>query len=249
MSYCQNCGNELEPGHNFCSNCGQKPPQEKTQKTQTKRPKNKRWVKISVIITVLIIAIAAVTIGLVIGLGSDNNNYHTPLIGAGSDNNNDYITPTQTYCATGCPNSYIGDGSCDSACNNLACSYDGGDCYSPPTPTPSNSIQHLTYSMGPGSVSGSLQTYSKYLTAGDQVTATVRLTGIYHDWDWDYTWSGEILDPQINRVNICYQEWNEGTACYVNFVASQNGYYTIRISHVSTWSKDLTIDITPSGWN
>jgi len=90
MSYCQNCGNELEPGHNFCSNCGQKPPQEKTEKIRARKPKNKRWIKISVVIAVLIIAIAAVTIGLVIGLGSNNN--------TSSNNNNIYtVYPTDTY--------------------------------------------------------------------------------------------------------------------------------------------------------
>tara|TARA_Y100000310_G_C20699025_1_gene827954 strand:+ start:68 stop:2614 length:2547 start_codon:yes stop_codon:yes gene_type:complete len=37
-------------------------------------------------------------------------------------------TTTTSDCASGCPNLYLGDGVCDSACNNLACDYDGGDC-------------------------------------------------------------------------------------------------------------------------
>lgn len=31
-------------------------------------------------------------------------------------------------CAAGCPDSWINNGQCDSACNNAACNYDGGDC-------------------------------------------------------------------------------------------------------------------------
>jgi len=69
MNYCPNCGNKLEPGHNFCPNCGQKPAQEKTEEVRFRKPKNKRWVRISVLIVLLIIAIAAVVSGLVIWLG------------------------------------------------------------------------------------------------------------------------------------------------------------------------------------
>ena len=68
MSYCPNCGNKLEPGQNFCLNCGQKPSQEKPQKAPTKRPKNKRRLRTSVLVVVLIIVIAAVAIGVIIGL-------------------------------------------------------------------------------------------------------------------------------------------------------------------------------------
>ena len=37
-------------------------------------------------------------------------------------------------CAPGCPPSYISDGACDSACNNLVCGYDGTDCRASPPP-------------------------------------------------------------------------------------------------------------------
>jgi hypothetical protein len=33
-----------------------------------------------------------------------------------------------TYCSSWCENTWIGDGQCDSPCNNAACNYDGGDC-------------------------------------------------------------------------------------------------------------------------
>jgi len=45
-----------------------------------------------------------------------------------------------TYCAAGCQTSWLGDGICQSACNNEACYYDNADCSSntaTPTPMPS----------------------------------------------------------------------------------------------------------------
>jgi len=32
------------------------------------------------------------------------------------------------YCASGCPNNWVGDKVCDRACKNAACAFDGGDC-------------------------------------------------------------------------------------------------------------------------
>jgi hypothetical protein len=41
-----------------------------------------------------------------------------------------------TYCSSGCQTSWLGDGTCQNACNNAACYYDNGDCVSTPTHTP-----------------------------------------------------------------------------------------------------------------
>ena len=50
------------------------------------------------------------------------------------------VTAKQTSCvkdcASGCSSRYIGDGDCDSQCNNAACSRDGGDCSRSPSPPP-----------------------------------------------------------------------------------------------------------------
>ncbi|MFA5375542.1 MAG: zinc ribbon domain-containing protein [Dehalococcoidia bacterium] len=92
MSYCSKCGNKLEPGQNFCSNCGQKPPQEKTEKTQrTNTKKRNKWI-LPVTIVLLIIAIGGIAGGVVIGLNSGGN--------TSSNNNNIYtVYPTDTYQA------------------------------------------------------------------------------------------------------------------------------------------------------
>ncbi|CAJ1385491.1 unnamed protein product [Effrenium voratum] len=45
-----------------------------------------------------------------------------------------------TLCASGCSDSWPGDGICDDACNNAACNYDGGDCAAGSTTQGSGSV-------------------------------------------------------------------------------------------------------------
>ncbi|KAH8065067.1 hypothetical protein JL722_1965 [Aureococcus anophagefferens] len=40
-------------------------------------------------------------------------------------------TPKKHRCATGCPSTWLGDGSCDKKCDSRACAYDAGDCGGP----------------------------------------------------------------------------------------------------------------------
>ena len=37
-------------------------------------------------------------------------------------------SPGSKYCATGCPNNWVGDKVCDRSCKNAECAFDGGDC-------------------------------------------------------------------------------------------------------------------------
>lgn len=39
-----------------------------------------------------------------------------------------YLSWPVPDCAEGCPSAWIGDGYCDSSCNNTLCDFDGGDC-------------------------------------------------------------------------------------------------------------------------
>ncbi|KAH8069170.1 hypothetical protein JL720_12078 [Aureococcus anophagefferens] len=40
-------------------------------------------------------------------------------------------SPKKHRCATGCPSTWLGDGSCDKKCDSRACAYDAGDCGGP----------------------------------------------------------------------------------------------------------------------
>lgn len=37
-------------------------------------------------------------------------------------------TSSSRYCASGCPNNWVGDKVCDRSCKNAECAFDGGDC-------------------------------------------------------------------------------------------------------------------------
>lgn len=120
---------------------------------------------------------------------------------------------------------------------------------STPIPTSTPVSQHIEYDMSPGAYWGSWVYWTKYLTVGQQVTGTVKLTGTNYGYDWDYTWCCEILNPQDSVVSTCCREWNEGTSCNINFVATQNGNYKVKIYNGSFFTKRVIIDISPTGWN
>ena len=46
----------------------------------------------------------------------------------GLDDDCDGAVDEECLCSVGCEPYWIGDGYCDSACNNAACNWDGGDC-------------------------------------------------------------------------------------------------------------------------
>jgi len=48
--------------------------------------------------------------------------------GGGSAYSSTPFSSSLRYCATGCPNNWIGDKVCDRACKNVECAFDGGDC-------------------------------------------------------------------------------------------------------------------------
>jgi hypothetical protein len=58
----------------------------------------------------------------------------------GDVTNVNFISVLPPDCAPGCPDWWIGDGECDSACNVAACSFDDGDC-EPCTPLPSGCFE------------------------------------------------------------------------------------------------------------
>ncbi|KZC05291.1 N-acetylglucosamine-1-phosphotransferase subunits alpha/beta [Dufourea novaeangliae] len=48
-------------------------------------------------------------------------------------------------CSDVCPWAWVGDGSCDPACNTTLCEFDGGDCDSTPVPTDSEALDEEDY--------------------------------------------------------------------------------------------------------
>ena len=58
-------------------------------------------------------------------------------------------------CADGCPPHWIGDGYCDYECYTPTCSYDAGDCDSPPPPPPGFEYEYEDDYWGQGPTLGS----------------------------------------------------------------------------------------------
>jgi hypothetical protein len=117
-----------------------------------------------------------------------------------------------------------------------------------PIPQPSQIPQSIQYTMLAGSVAGSSVSYTKMLNAGDTISGYAELTGTNYGVDWSYTWTFQILGPggesiidwQGHYVNSPHKDFNT--------TASYSGIYTIRVSHVSTYPKNLAIRVSPPGW-
>jgi len=109
--------------------------------------------------------------------------------------------------------------------------------------------QVITRTISPGSISTSTTEYNKYLQAGEQVTGTVQLTGTHHATDWSYKWQFEIIDPKGTHVDSWEGHWLNNPRHTFGFTASQTGMYRLRITHWSSYNKNLRIEIKPSGWS
>ena len=108
--------------------------------------------------------------------------------------------------------------------------------------------QTMEYTMPPGAASSYYVSYGKELKAGETVDGFVELTGEHYSGDELYSWSFQIFGPAKERVhdwegNIVTKQHHD-----FSFTASRAGIYTIRVSHVSRYSKNLVIEIQPPGW-
>ena len=174
MNHCPKCGNKLEPGQNYCSNCGQKPAKEKTEKVRTRRPENNGWVMTFVLIILLIIAIAAVVSGVVIMLNSDNNPIPNPQPSPTST-----PTPTPTPTPTLIPSPTP-----------------------TPTPTPTSTpvIYSLTLSVSEGTLIGIPST--TYYPSGTQVTLTATMVTPAPGRIF-IAWCGPICPMYVTCPTVC----------------------------------------------
>lgn len=109
--------------------------------------------------------------------------------------------------------------------------------------------QIIIFTMPPGSISTSWVKYSKYLQTGEWVIGTVQLehTGSLPEI-WSYAWKVEIFDPADNLMRTWTGDYRYDHLYPIDFLASYNGVYKIKVSHWSTYSKTLRITIRPPGW-
>jgi len=117
-----------------------------------------------------------------------------------------------------------------------------------PTPPPKPATQGIEYIMPAGSVAGSYVSYSRQLNAGEQVTGFVELAGQYYNVDWSYDWHFEILGPEGELLHDWQGHWVNTPYHDFSFTASHTGRYTLKVSHASSYPKNLIIGICPAGW-
>jgi hypothetical protein len=108
--------------------------------------------------------------------------------------------------------------------------------------------QTITYEMPPGAGSSYAVSYQKQLEAGQEVDGFVELSGEYHSGDQFASWRFEVYGAANEKLhdwegNILSSQHHD-----FSFIATKAGRYTIQVSHVSRYSKNLVIEVKPPGW-
>jgi hypothetical protein len=139
---------------------------------------------------------------------------------------------TIIYCASGCQASQLGDGVCQSACNNAACYYDNGDCSgSTPTPTHTSSPTHtstpqatvqtqysLTLSRSPSNAGTVTCNDNGPYYYGDVVQITA---SPYSGYEFDY-WSGDA-SGSVNPKSVTITKSTHITAYFTEKDSDNDG--------------------------
>lgn len=109
--------------------------------------------------------------------------------------------------------------------------------------------QTLRDNMPPDTWSGSSVSYRRALMEGETVTGTLELTGYYSSNDWDSRCCLRIYDPEGNEVySWCGRFGMGGLRHDFSFTAKRSGVHAIRVRHLSWWSRQLEMVVSPYGW-
>jgi len=109
--------------------------------------------------------------------------------------------------------------------------------------------QRIEYDMPVGSATSFYVFYGKNLEAGEKVEGFVEMSGEYHSQDQFATWSVQIFGPKNEEL----YGWEGNVASRLrhdfSFTATYPGTYTVRVSHISRFPKQMVIEIQPAGWS
>ena len=124
---------------------------------------------------------------------------------------------------------------------------------SQPAPAQPAPTQIIRATMNPGAVTQVPSNPAKYaarLTAGQTVRGSMRLTGYYISYDWSHEVSLKVFDPRTGIAYTWSGTFGEGGAyCEFAFTAPYDGEYILQVQHWSFGTRDLSIEIQPSGWS
>ena len=110
-------------------------------------------------------------------------------------------------------------------------------------------FQEITTIMPEPTFSYSTATFTNTLEKGDIIEGFIEISGEFKAQDWSFDWTGEVIDPKGDIIDIFRGHWVKEPRYDLNIEITSTGEYTIRVRHKSWHEKNLLIHIRPKGWS
>jgi hypothetical protein len=110
-------------------------------------------------------------------------------------------------------------------------------------------FQEITTIMPEPTLSYSTATFTNTLEKGDIIEGFIEISGEFKTQDWSFDWTGEVIDPDGDTIDIFRGHWVKEPRYDLNVEITSAGEYTIRVRHKSWDEKNLLIHIRPKGWS
>jgi hypothetical protein len=110
-------------------------------------------------------------------------------------------------------------------------------------------FQEINTIMPEPTFSYSTATFTNTLEKGDIIEGFIEISGEFKTQDWSFDWTGEVIDPDGDTIDIFRGHWVEEPRYDLNVEIKTAGEYTIRVRHKSWHEKNLLIHIRPKGWS
>jgi hypothetical protein len=110
-------------------------------------------------------------------------------------------------------------------------------------------FQEINTIMPEVTLSYSTATFTNTLEEGDIIEGFIEISGEFKTQDWSFDWTGEVIDPDGDTIDIFRGHWVEEPRYDLNVEITSAGEYTIRVRHKSWDEKNLLIHIRPKGWS
>jgi len=108
--------------------------------------------------------------------------------------------------------------------------------------------QRIELTLPPGQKESSWVVFTRTLRNGEKVSGTILVTGQYDVQDRSQNWTMIVTDASGNQIYQLVGNWFGASPRGFSFNALADSEYKIKLSHGSSNSKALQLDISPSGW-
>ena len=110
-------------------------------------------------------------------------------------------------------------------------------------------FQEINTIMPERTLSYSTATFTNTLEEGDIIEGFIEISGEFKTQDWSFDWTGEVIDPDGDTIDIFRGHWVKEPRYDLNVEITSAGEYTIKVRHKSWDEKNLLIHIRPEGWS